>query len=71
MDDIRARNIADIYFDSIRQAKRIGVPQEHIPFVAVCFTVDDCAAGRERDKAEKDFKRKQDILRRTIRECIA
>ena len=59
MTDERAKNIADIYIDTIRQAERIGVPQEHIPFVAVCLTVDNCAAGRERDQA--------DILRRNIR----
>lgn len=68
MDDTRAKNIADVYFDSIRQAKRIGVPQEHIPFVAVCLTVDDCAAERDLDKTSKDIKRRAEILRRSIRE---
>lgn len=63
MDDIRAKNIADVYLDTIRQAKRIGVSQEHIPFVAVCLTVDEFAAGRERrNMLSPRLKRKMEKL---------
>lgn len=63
MDDERAKNIADVYLANIRQANRIGVPQEQAPFVAVCITMGDILTGSNLDMKLRSLQRKIDRMR--------
>lgn len=69
MTDERAREIAKIFDDNFAMAKKMGADNTSLALVAATvYTIDDLLAAREREKIESFYKRKQEILRRTIRE---
>lgn len=63
----RGEELANMFKDNYELAKKMGADNNSLALAAATvYTIDDLLVAKEQEKTESFFKRKQEILRRTI-----